>query len=72
LPDIRHGVYIGEIVAPILLIVGVWTRLAALLIASTWSSRSSSWARRTALAQQVGGGTFEVEAFTCSPRWRWR
>ncbi|MGZ8259429.1 MAG: DoxX family protein [Caldimonas sp.] len=29
------GVYIGEIVAPILLIVGVWTRLAAVVIAIT-------------------------------------
>jgi putative oxidoreductase len=27
------GVYLGEIVAPILLIVGVWTRLAAIVIA---------------------------------------
>jgi putative oxidoreductase len=27
------GVYVGEIVAPILLIIGVWTRLAAILIA---------------------------------------
>ena len=27
------GVYLGEIVAPILLIIGVWTRLAAVLIA---------------------------------------
>jgi len=33
LPSVlAYGVYIGEIVAPILLIVGVWTRLAALLI----------------------------------------
>ena len=29
---LAYGVYVGEIVAPILLIVGVWTRLAALLI----------------------------------------
>lgn len=29
---LAYGVYIGEIVAPILLIVGVWTRLAAMLI----------------------------------------
>jgi putative oxidoreductase len=28
------GVYLGEIVAPILLIIGVWTRLAAILIAA--------------------------------------
>ncbi len=27
------GVYVGEIVAPILLIVGVWTRLAAVVVA---------------------------------------
>jgi len=30
---LAYGVYLGEIVAPILLIVGVWTRLAAILIA---------------------------------------
>jgi putative oxidoreductase len=30
---LAYAVYIGEIVAPILLIVGVWTRLAAILIA---------------------------------------
>ena len=29
---LAYGVYIGEIVAPILLIVGIWTRLAALTI----------------------------------------
>jgi len=29
---LAYGTYIGEIVAPILLIVGVWTRLAALVI----------------------------------------
>lgn len=27
------GVYLGEIVAPVLLIIGVWTRLAAIVIA---------------------------------------
>jgi len=30
---LAYGVYVGEIVAPILLIVGVWTRLAAVVIA---------------------------------------
>ncbi len=34
LPEVlAYGVYVGEIVAPVLLIVGVWTRLAAVLIA---------------------------------------
>ena len=28
---LAYGVYIGEIVAPVLIIIGVWTRLAALL-----------------------------------------
>lgn len=33
LPSVlAYGVYLGEVVAPILLIVGVWTRLAALLM----------------------------------------
>ena len=30
---IAYGVYVGEIVAPLLLIVGLWTRVAALVIA---------------------------------------
>jgi putative oxidoreductase len=30
---LAYGVYLGEIVGPILVIVGVWTRLGALLIA---------------------------------------
>ncbi|MEO7115943.1 MAG: DoxX family protein [Caldimonas sp.] len=29
---IAYGVYLGEIVAPVLIIIGVWTRLAALVI----------------------------------------
>jgi len=30
---VAYGVYIGEVVAPILLIIGLWTRLAALIVA---------------------------------------
>jgi putative oxidoreductase len=32
-PWVGYGVYIGEIVAPVLLILGLWTRLAGLVIA---------------------------------------
>ena len=33
LPEgLAYGVYVGEIVAPVLLIIGVWTRLAAVVI----------------------------------------
>lgn len=30
---VAYGVYIGEVVAPILLIIGLWTRPAALIVA---------------------------------------
>jgi putative oxidoreductase len=30
---LMYGVYVGEILAPVLLILGLWTRLAALVIA---------------------------------------
>ncbi|MFJ5382944.1 DoxX family protein [Cupriavidus sp. CER94] len=30
---LAYGVYIGEIIAPILLIIGLWTRLAGLIVA---------------------------------------
>jgi putative oxidoreductase len=32
-PVLAYGAYLGEIVAPILLIVGIWTRLAAIVVA---------------------------------------
>ena len=32
-PWVSYGVYIGEVVAPILLILGLWTRVAGLVIA---------------------------------------
>lgn len=30
---VAYGVYIGEVVAPILLIIGLWSRLAAIIVA---------------------------------------
>lgn len=32
-PVLAYGVYIGEVLAPVLLIVGLWTRIAALVVA---------------------------------------
>ncbi len=32
-PSVAYGVYVGEVLTPLLLIVGVWTRAAAALIA---------------------------------------
>jgi len=31
--EVAYGVYIGEVLAPVLLIIGAWTRLAALIVA---------------------------------------
>ena len=36
-PWVAYGVYIGEVVAPVLLILGLWTRLAGLVIAFSMS-----------------------------------
>jgi len=33
LPMLAYGVYVGEILAPILIIIGVWTRPAAIVVA---------------------------------------
>lgn len=30
---LAYGVYVGEVIAPVLLIIGVWTRLAAVIVA---------------------------------------
>ena len=32
-PELAYFVYVGEVVAPVLMIVGIWTRPAALLVA---------------------------------------
>lgn len=32
-PLLAYGVFIGEVLAPVLLIIGLWTRLAALVVA---------------------------------------
>jgi len=65
LPGIlAYGVYIGEIVAPILLIVGVWTRLAALLIVANMVFAIFLVGAPNLLSlNKYGGYALEVEAF---------
>ena len=64
LPEVlAYGIYIGEIVAPVLLIIGVWTRLAAAVIAINMVFAVAL----VALPQlfklnQYGGYALEVEA----------
>ena len=60
---LSYGVYIGEIVAPVLLILGLWTRLAALVIAFDMSM-AIFLARRADIGKinPMGGGwAIEIE-----------
>jgi putative oxidoreductase len=56
-PWVGYGVYIGEIVAPVLLILGLWTRLAGLVIAFNMFM-AIFLARRADIAKvsETGGG----------------
>lgn len=57
---IGYGVYIGEIVAPLLLIAGKWTRLAGLVIAFNMFA-AVILARRDSIAKLNQGGGWDIE-----------
>ena len=61
---LAYGVYIGEIVAPILLIVGVWTRLAALVIVVNMvvRRRAACLAGDCSSLNKYGGYALELDA----------
>jgi putative oxidoreductase len=61
---IAYGVYIGEVVAPIFLIIGLWTRVASLLVAVNMVFAVALEAWRLAPTINRGGGWgLELEAF---------
>jgi putative oxidoreductase len=61
---IAYGVYVGEVVAPVLLILGLWTRIAALLVAFNMAVAIGMEAWHLALLINRGGGWgIELEAF---------
>ncbi len=61
---IAYGVYIGEVVAPIFLIIGLWTRVAALVIAFNMVMAIGMEAWKLAATINRGGGWgIELEAF---------
>ena len=51
-----YAVYIGEVVAPIALIVGVWTRLAALVVAVNMAVAVALVHMGELLSRSEGGG----------------
>jgi putative oxidoreductase len=61
---IAYGVYVGEVVAPIFIVVGLWTRIAALVVAFNMVMAISLEAWRLAPTISRGGGWgLELEAF---------
>jgi putative oxidoreductase len=61
---IGYGVYVGEVVAPIFVILGLWTRIASLLVAVNMVFAVALEAWRLAPTINRGGGWgLELEAF---------
>jgi putative oxidoreductase len=61
---VAYGVYVGEVVAPVFLVIGLWTRIAALVVAFNMLMAITLDAWRLALVINRGGGWgLEVEAF---------
>ena len=67
---LRYGVYVAELVAPVLLIVGLWTRLAALVIAFDMVMAVLLALREQVFAVKPQGGpeVGEVERLRCTDR----
>ena len=57
---VGYGVYVGEIVAPLLMIVGKWTRLAGLVVAFNMLV-AVLLARRDSIAKLNQGGGWDIE-----------
>jgi putative oxidoreductase len=57
---VGYGVYVGEVVAPLLLIAGKWTRLAGLVVAFNMLA-AILLARRADIASLNQGGGWAIE-----------
>jgi putative oxidoreductase len=61
---IAYGVYLGEVVAPLLIIVGLWTRGASLVVVFNMVVAIALEAHRnTFVIRQTGAWGLEAEAF---------
>lgn len=61
---VTYGVYIGEVVAPLFMIAGAWTRLAALVVMFNMAMAVLLEAHRNALViLDTGAWGLEAEAF---------
>jgi putative oxidoreductase len=61
---VAYGVYVGEVVAPLLIIVGLWTRAAALVVVFNMIMAIVLEAHRNAFViWETGAWGLEAEAF---------
>lgn len=61
---IAYGVYIGEVVAPLFIIIGLWTRVASLVVVFNMVMAIMLAAyRNTFVIQRTGAWGLESEAF---------
>ena len=61
---VAYGVYIGEVVAPLFIIVGLWTRVASLVVVINMIVAILLEAyRNTFVIQRTGAWGLETEAF---------
>ena len=61
---VAYGVYLGEVVAPIFIIIGLWTRVASLVVVVNMIVAVALIAyRNTFVIQQTGAWSLESEAF---------
>jgi putative oxidoreductase len=61
---IAYGVYVGEVVAPLFIIIGLWTRVASLVVVFNMVVAIALEAYRNAFViQRTGAWGLETEAF---------
>ena len=61
---IFYGVYVGEVIAPVFMILGLWTRIASLVVVFNMIVAVLLEAHRNAFVlQRSGGWGLEAEAF---------
>jgi putative oxidoreductase len=63
LPSIlAYGVYVGEVLAPLLLLLGVWSRVGALIIAiNMLAAIALAHAGQIAMLNETGGWALELQ-----------
>ena len=63
-PVLAYGVFVGEVLAPLLLIAGVWTRLAAgVIVINMVAAIALMHSNDFATLSRTGGWALELQAF---------